>query len=132
MKKVLLKKVAERIVRNARYFDMDSFYAPNGAEGDPKGASSREQCGTTACISKVTLDPLFELCPEYQRYEGVNWEAEGAKVLGLTSDQSNRLFYTDFWPENFRERYYRAKSKKVAACVAAERIKHFIKTEGTE
>lgn len=57
-----------------------------------------------------------------------NFEPE--KPLDLNSCQEIRLFYDSNWPMAFRESYANAKTHTERAKVAADRIDHFIKTEG--
>jgi hypothetical protein len=102
-------------------------------------------CGTAHCIAGWAL--------ELRGFKIVNptaWAAmqtvEGggspghvaARLLDLQSEDdygemsSDRLFIDDYWPEDFAERYGNAESRQERAIIAAERIDHFIATNGEE
>lgn len=133
----LLKQVAERIVERPQLFDMYTFYGSGGPK-DLSSGDAREQCGTTACIAgevcllnnTATLDhDGFVHAKKREEFRG--WEDEAVTALGITPLQGKKLFYVEHWPKEFRKRYHACTDKEDfagAACVAAERIKHFVQT----
>lgn len=156
MNKKRLREVAERIAEYPEFYDQDSWFSRQGAgyeKAHVRGRAvaekdaTREQCGTTACIAGEACVMYGKARLEYgymvptkkslgRSYAWVDWEEEGRKLLGLTAAQADRLFCSaDGWPEPFASRYLKAKQEgdhQAAACVAAERIKHFIDTNGEE
>jgi hypothetical protein len=81
------------------------------------------KCGTVACIAgwMVLLadgKKSYLTAPEIQ--------ARAEEILGKDADR--RLFGTHAWPDNFKDRYDNAKTRRGKALAAAARIEHFIKT----
>lgn len=62
----------------------------------------------------------------------MDYEGFAVEKLGLEWQESERLFYTEEWPEQFGEFYDRASDKEKQAELAAARIDHFIATKGKE
>jgi hypothetical protein len=125
----LLKRVREAIVQYPEQFDMGNWFENNAC-------SSR--CGTAACIAgwAVTLaNAKYKESPRAAYDEVLNDEVScpAERVLELLGGEANRLFYTMYWPDDFKQAYRDAKYDPVArARVGAERIDHFIKTQGRE
>ena len=119
----LLEKIAEVIVQKPEEFDMnyfDGFRMPNGTVS---GFSDGQKCGTTHCIGGWAA----ALCPDER-------DKEYADILGLTEEESDRLFYVDGldsggWPKQFCGV---AVAWQPTAEQAAARIRHFIATDGAE
>jgi hypothetical protein len=119
-------------------------------------------CGAEACIAGRALlmfhprsaaiknwfcsPSLLPTCP----FDGTSFEAAG-DLLGLTDEQTERLFsevdlwptdttqeeYEEYgtedkWPYKYARAYVDAVTDSERAKVAAERIDHFIATEGRE
>ena len=98
-------------------------------------------CGTAACIAGWAIHLNGGLKTPKETYEHSKDDAAyyvnfyspyGARVLGLSSREGDRLFLIGSWPVNFAKRYYLAKTPKTRAKAAADRITHFIKTKGQE
>lgn len=123
----LLLKVKTAILADPEKFDMESFYDVNADTA----------CGTTACICGHAIfeaGRIDSLEAGYGR-EGYSDEDEGGELLGLTNPTARRLFYCKRWPDYFYDRYVNARfdeDRSEMAKVAAERIDHFIATEGNE
>lgn len=110
----LLRQIKEKILADPASFNMCFF-------------QKKTQCGTTYCIGGWA-----------EKLSGINgWEA-----LGLSFDESGRLFYVegdeyvdgyvkgDGWPPQFRGP---AESEWfMTPQQAADRIEHFIATDGQE
>ena len=135
MNKELLLKVKEAILREPENFRMDRWLhkrQPN----DPT-------CNTTACIggwAVVLHENSTPVAEYYKRAEvdfvfGEKVEPLATEFLGLDYEQKERLFYDENWPWEFESRFRdaeRDKNKTLMAQIAAERIDHFIATNGEE
>lgn len=121
-----LKHLAELVVKQHKHFDMKNW------------------CGSTGCIAGFAIVEFGEV-PHRSVIEGLRKLDENTghllektgyldcgdwaqKLLGLTDDQSERLFRSCNWPPSFDGRYEHANSTKESAQVAAERIYHLIET----
>lgn len=80
-------------------------------------------CKTTHCIAGWA-------CELWSDTSSGNVPAKAQQVLGLTFKQAQKLFYIDKWPAQFRNAYSTPKYSDHNAWVAAERIRHFIATNG--
>lgn len=69
---------------------------------------------------------------KYKRGQVLNNHEAGRLLLGLTSDQAERLFYETNWPDKYYMQYETAKTSRGRARAAANRIDHFIQTKGEE
>jgi len=58
--------------------------------------------------------------------------AAASCLLGIDQRTANRLFSLAAWPEKFCEPFDAAKTPAKRARIAAERIEHFIATDGAE
>ena len=61
--------------------------------------------------------------------------AEAQRLLNITFEQANRLFYSHNWPQPFKQEYERCGDDDlcaVRAWIAANRFRHFINTKGAE
>lgn len=137
MNVALLKKIAERIVEHPKFYDQDNWCEPGWVKGT--GGGGRYGCGTTACISGeaciVTGRVRVRGGEMILGEDFDDFETEGQAALSLTKEEAQRLFFRENWPLTFNLRYMEARDKldyAGAACVAAERIAHFIKTKGRE
>lgn len=126
----LLNRVADHIEANYYEFNMDHWMKTHTASWWEKvlaavGLVKKPFCGTTACIAGWTCTLSGK--------RGDNIPAEAQKLLGITLDQAQRLFYVHKWPKQFKKEYISDMSyANVGAWVAAERIRHFIATNGAE
>ena len=143
----LLRQVRQDILKKYKRFDMHDFIGTLYKDNDNP---EEGVCGTTMCIAgdallrkrgAIKVTKRFDygiswfdaiLAGEYAR---LGWHLAGCKVLGLSKEEGERLFYTSDWPESFRSQYeqaYNERDFKTAAQVASKRITHFIRTKGAE
>lgn len=145
----LLLKVKAKILANPESFYMGDWIM-KGEDVEVFVASTRYRpappCGTIACIAgwAVLIDN-----PNSGLYDPVDDEpidVRAARLLGLEveirkepyfdfkwSPIANLLFYSSGWPPLIRERYRDASCERdyvKMAQVAADRIDHFIATDG--
>lgn len=96
------------------------------------------ECGTVACIAgwgKILSqpDPAAAMRdPDFLRKLSALPAYESEALFGVTHQQADRLFFVARWPRKFERRYEGARSATVRARVVADRIDHFIKTNGAE
>lgn len=136
MNKELLLKIKEQVLAHPEHLDMTSGWISlaDGTEcyaasavaeliGQPEKLAA---CGATACIAgwAVVLSPEAE--------EDGYIRNLASKLLGLTYGQSDNLFFVSGWPRQFGELYHDTRTPQERAQVVAERIDHFIATEGAE
>lgn len=116
----LLLKVKAAILAEPLKFNMASFFSADG-------------CGTTACIAGHAI------AIDYGELDLSKWDQfaayhlKGRSALGLDDGQANRLFYSELWPHEIFERYEdasEASNRSLMAEITAERIDHFIATNG--
>ena len=95
-------------------------------------------CGTVACIAgwgKILeqTDPESALRnPVFLSDLACLSEFENAARFGLEMRQALRLFYVRHWPVAYSLKYARAKTSDARAHITANRIDHFIATNGEE
>lgn len=95
-------------------------------------------CGTAHCIGGWAC--MLSGVPMKERYSGSgHWQAIGEptssvaeRLLGLDDDSSINLFEVGCWPDEFSERYQATDDRVEHVKIAAERIDHFIATNGAE
>jgi hypothetical protein len=127
----LLRQVQNAIVKHAAHFNMGTWGYGAKKRHIMHDESSESECGTTACIAGFIV-----LLHDGKVGYGVAGRA--AKLLGLDYDvwndelNGNKLFHLSNWPTKFCRRYLQAKRNLTRARVAAERIEHFIQTNGAE
>lgn len=121
---LLLRRVKRHIIKHSRQFDMS------------EGAQKVRGCGTVCCIAgHVVLSAIGDFDPDdfsaggndspivpYPRIQGM-----AAMKLGLSASQAERLFHKMNWPDEYRNKYSAAKTKKEKAAVAARYIEFFIR-----
>jgi hypothetical protein len=126
----LLNKVADHIEQRHEEFDMEHWQWKRKPSVLTKilwylRDEGMPFCGTTRCIagwSCVLAGTKAENTP-----------ATAQRLLGLNLEQAQRLFYLNNWPKRFRDQYDGGRRYTDAgAWVAAERIRHFIATNGAE
>jgi hypothetical protein len=117
----LLREVKKRILEEPRRFSMGTWGSTVSKRVAP--------CGTVAClaghavaISKPTHFVRYLHAMESSIY------SLAIKSLSISVDQADRLFYVSGWPQEFKEGYVKATTRKQMAGVAAKRIDHFIRT----
>lgn len=111
MNTFLLLKVKAAILENPEAFHMSTW-----------------DCGNMACIAGWTCRIAGEKAPEYKRgIPRATWFVlTASRLLKIDLDQSYRLFLAGRWPYQFR------RSLKPPHEAAADRIDHFIATDGQE
>jgi hypothetical protein len=137
-----LRAVAAHILEEPKRLDMLEWGVTHPSYLKP---SETPACNTVGCIAGWTIflnkpevvdqmKAAFEDAPEfiYNYCETLSPSQDAAKLLKLNAEQRQRLFFTSDWPLPFRLAYKRARTAKGRAKVTADRIEHFIKTEGAE
>jgi hypothetical protein len=127
MKTKLLREVAKHIAEEPRRLNMHLISTrvdPSRHEAPP--------CGTVGCIAG------WACMLSGMGIDEANWR-KGEEILGLTSDQSMKLFdfpttdgFNDGWPRKFGKRYVNAKTPRGRMLATVARIEHFIATKGAE
>ena len=127
----LLTRVKEAILREPKQFYMGSWFANDSSYYIHYEIPN---CGTTACIGgwAVVLGKGFHNPREADEAIGSRIGREPETQLQLTPEEGNRLFFSEHWPEQFRIAFDTAETPEQRAQIAANRIEHFIKTEGRE
>lgn len=108
---------------------MTTHWADSGLFSDYRGnPAGFAACNTTACIAGWTmvLTPVDEICISNE----IALAAQGR--LGLDVEQATRLFYLDAWPTQFKTAHDTSETPQARAQAVADRIDHFIATEGEE
>jgi hypothetical protein len=114
----LLQRVKTHILEEPRRLSMNAwFYNVNPEQG------GNPPCETVGCIAGWA---------DFLKHGVVIGNEQIGSSLELTGDQRKRLFYAHYWPEPFWTRYIYSTSKEENAKVTADRIDHFIATEGRE
>lgn len=131
----LLKEIQARILAEPDAFRMDTW-----------------SCGTAHCIAgwALVLSDLKIANPNAEPWAHVLTDGRSpmnaaAEALGLSTEndgdgdwfddgnsEAKRLFLNDDWPRAFCNSYDEAESRRERAKIAAERIDHFIATNGAE
>ncbi len=115
----LLRKIQRQIVKTPKQFIMAKWF-----HQDPK----IPKCHTAACIGGWAIALINQENPEQSRRRF--WESDkdsmtlASEALGLTCEQSLRLFKSECWPNRFLEK------PDDDARQAVERIDAFIKSKG--
>jgi len=132
----LLEKVRAAILAEPAQFVMSELYSEGEALGSFDVPRKIPNCGTAACVAgwAVTLGARFRNPKTASASSFRNgWMAERAEeLLVLNYVQGNRLFYVHEWPQSFLDRWREDETLKGRARIAAERIDHFIATDGAE
>jgi hypothetical protein len=138
MNKPLFEKVIAAIQADPRRLNMN-MWAYNTA----RGASTTPECGTAGCIAGWTVliskHESKVLAKEQVVVEDLdgNWPGAAQRLLDITDDQEQALFYADWWPSPFREEYELADKNEEAspelsaklADITIRRIRQFMETE---
>lgn len=124
----LLEKVKPSLRKEPRQFNMNRFFYSNPNSNIPN-------CGTSACIAGHTI-AVYNNVNLKEAREKLNDRNENnlydscedlaIKLLDLTEEQADRLFFFNKWPLQFQKNH---PNNVEQACA---RIDHFIKTEGKE
>lgn len=121
----LLEQISDYILRHPDELAMDSW-------SDIPGTIKRFfGCGTTRCIAGTAMFLAQQNGADIPNSASTPGMAQ--QLLGLTFAQAERLFYLQNWPSEYRNAYAPGrKYSDTAAWVTAQRIKHFIATNGEE
>lgn len=128
-----LRRIQRAILEHPSQFQMDTLF-DNHLDDQIKLPKKVGGCGTAACIAGWALH-LHGRCKTLATTTECmrTTTSENARtILGLTSDQYDRLCFAPNWPEPFRSRNDNAKTARTQAKNAVARIEHFIKTKGAE
>lgn len=146
----LLKRIKRAILKRPDQFEMswwfsDLHYVNRYRQG--RGQPPLEKigaCGTAGCIAgwavalhlrkphdKINLSQAKQSSTTHGAYYV---SSTAAKLLGIDDNQqaSDNLFGLAWWPDEFKLRYRSAKTVQEQAQVAADRIDHYIRTNGAE
>ena len=110
----LLLKVKEQILKQPELFDMSRWFLPT-------------ECGTAACIAGWAW-----LLSGREEREFSGDRTRMVPQLDLTAEQERSLFHVCDWPRIFAGHYKSARTPAYRARIGAERIDHFIATNGDE
>lgn len=123
----ILRRVIRRITEEPKRFEMTFWLGKKIGRGAPS-------CGTVGCIAgwialdKYSVGQIRKLDLESIDRIEMNAEAFAADYLDLDWETSGKLFYLGNWPQEFEKKFTKARSKTKKATIAADRIRHFIKT----
>lgn len=138
-----LKAIRAEVLKDARHYTQESFCS-TGPRGDNCGCLAFIHVKTTRSprtLAKYIRKEMHTISPaDSPFYVAAQNPADSPfyfaaqKDLDLTPSQTKRLFGSiSNWPFPFRIQYARSESfSKLRARVAAKRITHFIKTNGTD
>lgn len=124
----LLRRVKKAILKEPSQFVMGDWFVCDGTEGRHDIERKIKNCGTAACIAGWTVALTVKKNPKEAR-EAAALDGGVVRIaansLGLGPDWDN-LFYIDCWPEKFQRQWYKAKTLKGRASIAARRIEDYI------
>lgn len=117
----LLRRIQKQILKEPKQFDMSWWYTPG--EGVPN-------CGTAACIAgwAVALDKKINPREAHRLMGASIIPSRAENLLKLSDCQARALFFTSYWPKEFKWKFNNAKTSRQEAKVAVARIEHLIKT----
>jgi hypothetical protein len=115
----LLEQVKAHILTHPKALDMSEWWSPN--------------CQTVGCIAgwgcALAGQPLKD-----QELNGPVSPPRAVNLFGLSDEQALRLFHVDVWPKEFSRAYDEETCDndrpEELARITAERIDHFIATDG--
>lgn len=94
--------------------------------------SKEAPCGTIGCIAANAAMLTYKIPLENVGSPDIPWPTMGKEALELSNEQADRLFYLRSWPERFARAYHYAVSAAARVEVLADRVQHFIETDGTD
>ena len=127
----LLRRVQRQILAEPKRLDMLKLLMRGREAVKCYGKDMLPLCGTVGCIAGWTV----ELGKGHRAKASIT---AAAKLLRLTDEQANRLFFFAFhcsrsyWPANFEAAYDTATTDEARAQITSDRIDHFIRTKGAE
>lgn len=95
-------------------------------------------CGTIACVAgwgKILTQPDPEAAmrdPKFLHELSMLSLEDAAQLFGVTWNAAERLCYLSEWPSDFKHHYIAAANEDRRARIVADRIEHFLKTNGAE
>lgn len=94
-------------------------------------------CNTVACLAgwavALTKNLRGKALFDFHNELGTNIESEASELLNLSDSSRQALFYVQNWPYEFADRLTHARGGTPEyARITADRIDHFIATEGRE
>jgi len=126
MNEALLRQVMDEIRKEPKQFDITSWFDRQASESP---------CGTTGCIAGWAVALVHhkgDLKAASQNpilYPG----KVGQKLLELSYEEKQRLFFLEHWPKAYRDAYWaNGATAQCRARATVARIEHFIATEGKE
>lgn len=84
-------------------------------------------CGTARCIAGWAQKLSFGV-PELCENNGWLASKEAMRALEIDTEEAERLFYVEMWPNNFVHKFEASVDQGARAEVACDRIEHFIQT----
>lgn len=145
----VLRQIQKRLIKQSQDQKHCRFNMNHFIQSTPLAFRTTEQpvCGTQACIAGETLILAGKakysrklksyVFPETHGNGIASTEHKTAqKILGLTNEEANRLFYfagwqnSIGWPNDLAAAYQNAESGMESALIGAARIERFIRTEG--
>ncbi len=126
-----LKQVQRDMEHRPTQVNMGSYFSRTV----PRGHDKPGGCGTTGCIAGFAIWRKLKAKNLQQASKieiKLDDRTEGEKALGLTPEQSQRLFFLEGWPARFRGRIGQSRTPRQYTKAVIDRIAHFIKTKGEE
>ena len=124
----LLRKIRSSILENPQNFDMSTWFdSEDGCDenliGRGESCAVLDQCGTTGCIAGWALHLTKSI-----NTGNTFWE-QAQKILELSKNQAENLFYVNNWPDKYRDAY-NDEAGGDEAKITARRITAFIASNG--
>lgn len=128
----LLLRVKNRILKEPAQFIMADGISTRAGDGDlPRKIPN---CGTACCIAGWAVTLAAKKLPK--NIKSKSWfgyvEKRAQNILELNAYQRAGLFYLTHWPLHYRTAWKAASTLEGRAQIAADRIDHFIATDGAE
>ena len=131
----LLEMVASYIERHPEEFDMDDW----GSDLDSERPTLWERIKLTFGLPVIQHEVVGCIACHAVRLSGAeaygNHPAQAQEILGINYEQANRLFLSGEWPEPFKTDFANSDGLDggyTQTWIAAQRIRHFITTNGAE
>lgn len=142
----LLRKVQRVILREPARLCMGGWLSVMSGLTNHEGPS----CGTVGCIAgwaalldKPRMRSYRDMAASVNRFDGRSTKEQAKDALGITEEQSERLFHVGGWPAKYSEAYknsdpdfkagaeawFRTLNRRRAR-IAAARIERFIRSKG--
>lgn len=130
----LLRRVKKQILLEPRQFVMGYYFHSGTLLDYGEGACDLPRkkipnCGTAACIAGwvISLDSKQKPSEANQTFRSPEETAGNALGLDLFGGGRLELFRVDFWPAPYETAWFKAKTHRTRAQVAARRIEAFIR-----